>query len=156
MELPTISHPAFLVSHEVLDDRSLQIILQERSRLGPEADPFDLGFTSSEIVPSSNDSIYQISWPVVVCFAVRGDPFPTGAPSTSTISEVGTESPFLGWVKSESHASPDYIAMMGGEFENLAQAPELRHWVTSCMEAHFDVAATAQPLVVRLSPADGR
>lgn len=153
MEIPTILHPAFLVSHEVLDDRGLQIILEERSGLGlPEISLG--GFTFCEIVPSSNDSIYQVSWPVVVGFAVRGDPFPAGPPSTSTISELGTESSFLDWVKSESHASPDYIAAMGGEFDNPDQTPELRHWVVSSMEARFDVAATAPPLIVRLGGAN--
>ncbi len=152
MDIPTISHPPFLVSHELLNDRGLQIILEERSGSGPaETGPFD-DFVSYEIIAAPGDGIYQVSWPVVVCFAVRGDPFPTGGPARATISEIGSRTAFLEWVRSESHASPEYIALMSGGFDEPA---ELRHWVISTMEAHFDVAATAPPQVARLGPATG-
>ncbi|MEN3749679.1 hypothetical protein TPR58_21075 [Sphingomonas sp. HF-S3] len=152
MDIPIISHPPFLLSHEVLNDRGLQITLEERSGSGPaETSPFD-DFVSHAIIASPEDSIYQVSWPVVVCFAVRGDPFPTGGHATATISEIGNKTAFLKWVRSESNASPEYIAAMSGGFDEPA---ELRHWVISSMEARFDVAAPAAPQVVRLGPAIG-
>jgi hypothetical protein len=146
--LPTIAHPAFLVSVEVLDDRGLRILLEERSGLGPEQDdPLGLGFKEQEIVAKATDATYEICWPVVVCFAVRGDPFPKGPPSISTISEESCDSAFLQWVKSKSHASADYVAAMAGEDE---ADRKLRHWAVSSNEAHFDVAALGPPRVARL------
>jgi hypothetical protein len=146
--LPTIAHPPILVSVEVLDDRGLRIVLEERSGLGPERDdPYGLGFKEQEVVAQPSDATYEICWPVVVCFAVRGDPFPKEPPSTSTISEVSSDSPFMRWVESESHAGADYVAAMAGEDES---GRELRHWEVSCNEANFDVAALDPPIVRRL------
>lgn len=145
--LPTIAHPAFLVSVEVLDDRGLSIVLEERTGLGPEQrDPLELGFKSREIVAQPGDATYEIHWHVVVCFAVRGDPFPKGPTSTTTISEEGPSSAFLQWVKSASHADADYVAAMAGQAE---AGHELRHWVISSNEARFDVAALDPPIVKR-------
>lgn len=154
MSMPLIVYPPFLLSHEVLDDRGLRIVVEERSGLDPaELSPFLSGFTSQEIVAQLGDAIYEICWPVVVCFAARGDPFPNGKPSMSTLSEVGSDSAFLSWVKSESHAEPDYVAAMSGGSEPVG---ELRHWVVCCQEARFDVAAIAAPVVTRLGPAEVR
>jgi hypothetical protein len=85
----------------------------------------------------------------------QGRPIPHWRPSTSTISEIGADSGFLEWVKSEPNASPDFVVTMDGEFDDLDQAPELRHWIISSMQAHFDVAATAPPQVVRVGAAKG-
>ena len=143
--IPTIAHAAFLVSVEVLDDRGLRLVLEGRSGLGPEQDdPFGLGFREQEIVAQPTDDTYEIRWPVVVCFAVRGDPFPKGPPTTCTIFEEGSDTAFLRWVKSESHAGADYVAAMAGQDE---AGRELRHWVVSSNEAHFDVAALDPPIV---------
>jgi len=145
---PTIAHPPFLRSVEVLDDRGLRILLEERSGLGPErGDPLGLGFKEQEIITQPSDTTYEICWPVVVCFAVRGDPFPKGPPSASTVTEVSSDSAFMRWVKCESHAGADYVAAMAGEEQANR---ELRHWVVSCHEAHFDVAALDAPVVRRL------
>ena len=147
--LSSIAHPASLVSIEVLDDRGLSIVLEERSGLGPERDDqFGLGLKEQEIVTQPTDAKYRIHWPVVVCFAVRGDPFPKGEPTTCTIFEEGPDTSFVRWVKSESHAGADYVAAMAGEDE---AGRELRHWVVSSNEAHFDVAALDPPIVNRLS-----
>ena len=147
--LSIIAHPALLVSVEVLDDRGLSIVLEERTGLGPEQDdPVGLGFKEQEIVARPTDATYEIRWPVVVCFAVRGDPFPKGSTSAATISEEGLNSAFLQWVKSASHAGADYVAAMAGQDEN---GRELRHWVVSSNEALFDVAALDPPIVNRLA-----
>jgi hypothetical protein len=146
--MPTIAHPPFLLSVEVLDDRGLRILLEERGGLGPEQnDPFGLGFKEQEVIRQPNDATYEVIWPVVACFAIRGDPFPKGPPSTSTILEIGSKSGFLSWVQGESHASFDYVAAMAGEDE---ADRKLRHWVVSCNEARFDVAAFDAPIVRRL------
>jgi hypothetical protein len=146
---PTIAHPPFLVSVEVLDDRGLRIVVEERSGLGAEQDdPLGLGFKEQEIVAQPTDGTYEICWFVVACFAVRGDPFPKGPPSTATISEASSNSAFLRWVKSESHADADYVAAMAGQDES---GRELRHWVVSSNDAHFDVAALDPPAIRRMA-----
>jgi hypothetical protein len=148
--LPTIARPAFLVSVEVLDDRGLRVVLEERTGRGPlQDDPVGLGFKSREIVAQPMDATYEIRWPVVACFAVRGDPFPKGPPITDTVSEIGFDSAFLEWVKSNSHAGADYVAAMAGQDDAAGRA--LRHWVVSSNEAHFDVAALEPPAVNRLA-----
>lgn len=145
---PLIVHSAFLVSIEVLNDRGLSIVLAERTGLGPEQDdPFGFGLKEREVVAGPTDATYKISWPVVVCFAVRGDPFPKGSVSTRTITEEPTDSAFMRWVKANSHAGADYVAAMAGEDEN---GRELRHWVVSSNEARFDVAALDPPTVEQI------
>lgn len=147
--LPAIAHVAFLVSVEVLDDRGLRIVLEERRGLGPEQDDaLGIGFKEQEVVAQPTDDTYEILWPVVVCFAVRGDPFPIGPPTTCTIFEEGSDTAFLRWVKSGSHADADYVAAMAGQDED---GRDLRHWVVSSNEAHFDVAALEPPIVKRLA-----
>ena len=147
--IPTVAHPAYLVSVEVLDDRGLRIVLEERSGIGPEQnDPLGLGFKGREIVAAPTDATYEIRWPLVVCFAIRGDPFPKGSPSTRTISEERVDSAFLGWVRSGSYADVEYVAAMAGQDE---AGRELRHWVISSNEAHFDVAALDPPFVNQLA-----
>jgi len=147
--ISTIAHPASLLSIEVLDDRGLSIVLEERTGLGPEQDdPLGLGLKEQEIITQPTDARYTIHWPVVVCFAVRGDPFPRGEPTTCTIIEEGPDTPFLRWVRSASHAGADYVAAMAGEDE---AGRELRHWVVSSNEAHFDVAALDPPVVDRVA-----
>ncbi len=125
-------------------------MLEERSGLSPERDAaFGLG-KERQVIAQPGDATYEICWPVVVCFAVRGDPFPQGPPSTSTISERSSDSAFMCWVRSESHAEADYVAVMAGE-EDFGR--ELRHWVVSSHEAHLDVAALDPPIVKRLGTA---
>jgi hypothetical protein len=148
--LPIIAHPPSLVSVAVVDDRGLSIRLEERTGLGPNlTDPFYLGVEAHEIVRQPTDGTYEVIWPVVVCFAVRGDPFPDGPQGTATISEASSDSAYLRWVKSESNAQPDYVAAMAGQDDG---GRELRHWVVSCSEAQFDVAALDPPLVSLLVP----
>lgn len=141
----SIAHPASLLSVEVLDDRGLRIVLAERTGLGPEQDdPFGLGFKEQEVFAGPTDTTYEISWRIVVCFAVRGDPFPKGAISTSTISKEPLGTAFMRWVESESNAGVDYVAAMAGQDE---EGRELRHWVISSNEARFDVVALDPPTV---------
>lgn len=143
----SITHPARLVSIHVDDDRSLRIVLQEQTGLRPEVgEGFGLG--GRDIISGPDDGTYELHWNVVVCFAVRGDPFPKGEPSLSTLSEAGESSPFLQWVRSSSYADPDYIAGMQPQLN--APALPLRHWRVSSIEALIDVAATNPPAVRRL------
>jgi hypothetical protein len=100
----------FLVATEVPNDRSLRILVQERTGLGPEETSF--GFAGREIVRVAGDAVYEIMWDLVVCFAVRGDPFPADGPSNAAIAEVPSGSAFVAWVKSECRAEPDYVAAM--------------------------------------------
>ena len=142
-----IAHPSFLITIDVIDDRGLRIVLEEKTRLGPPEKLLDLELTSREFVRDQNDGIFEIAWPVVACFAVRGDPFPKGRPSTSTIIEEPTDTGFMQWVKSSTRCEPDYVAAMGGED---AHDRKLRHWVISCHEIHVDVAAIDPPTVGRI------
>ncbi|MGJ8586385.1 MAG: hypothetical protein ACSHXD_20025 [Marinosulfonomonas sp.] len=141
---PTIAHPASLVEINVIGDRGLRIVLEERTGLGPSQFESDLGIDSREVIHAPDDHIYEISWEVVVCFAVRGDPFPTGPNLTSTITEAEPNSAFMQWVKNESNAEPAYVAAMSGsgEAEGI-----LRHWLVGCSDASFDVAAIKAPAV---------
>lgn len=146
--LPQIAHPPFLIAVDLPNDRSLRIVVEERTGRGPE-ETDELGLGSREIVHAMDDRTFEISWTIVVCFAVRGDPFPRGAPSTGTISEVASEDAFLAWVKSDSHSEPDYIAAMQAEPD--AAALELRHWRVSCNEVLFDIASPQPPVVRQIS-----
>ena len=146
--LPDIAHPPFLVAVEVPNDRALCITVEERAGLGPEEVDV-IGVKSRETVHAMGDRTFEISWDIVVCFAVRGDPFPKGGPSTATICEVPLGDAFLAWVKSNSHAEPDYVAAMRAEPD--APASELRHWRVSCHEALFDIASPQPPLVRQIS-----
>ncbi len=146
--LPHIAHPPFLVAIDLPDDRSLRIIVEERTGRGPEeADEFGLG--SREVVQAAGDRRFEISWNIVICFAARGDPFPKGGPSSATICEIPPGDAFLAWVKSASHAEPDFVAAMQPDPE--APALELRHWRVSCHEALFDIASPQPPLVRPIS-----
>lgn len=148
MTFPNILHPPFLISVEVLGDRGLRIVAEERAGRGPALEELpELGLTSREIIRHSSDATYEISWPVVVGFVTRGDPFPAGPSSTATIRDHGTQSAFLDWIKAESNADPNYVAITAGEDDSDS---ELRHWVISCNEARFDVAALDPPLVRHL------
>jgi hypothetical protein len=149
---PQIAHPARLVAIDVEDDRSLRIVLQEQTGLGPE-ETDEFGWEGREIVTAPGDGVYELRWDVVVCFAVRGDPFPAGGPSTATLMEGAEDSPFLVWVRSDSHADPDYVAAMHPKSDTPALP--LRHWLVSCNEALFDVAAPTPPKVRRLRAAEG-
>ncbi len=139
-----IAHPPALISLEVVHDRGLRIVVEERTGLGPAVEQFDLGIKGSEIIATEGDKTYEIWWPVVVCFAVRGDPFPAGGPSTATISDIGTDSSFLRWVQSESYAEVDYVAAMG---DGREAGRVLRQWTISSSEARIDVAALDPPLI---------
>jgi hypothetical protein len=144
---PQIAHPARLVAVEMEDDRSLRLVLREQTGLGPDEES-EFGFAAREIVSAPGDGTYQLSWEVVVCFAAREDPFPAGGPIAATLTEVEGDSPFPRWVRSESHAEPDYVAAMNPRSDTPPLA--LRHWRVSCNEALFDVAAPAPPEVRRL------
>ena len=147
--LPSIAHPAFLVQIDVPDDRSLRIVLEERTALGPEEDgPF--GLVGREIVRAPEDGTYEIRWDLVVCFAVRGDPFPREG-ANATIAEFPPDSGFMRWVISSSYAEPDYVAAMKGAPPEPPVLP-LRHWSVSCNEVQFDVASPDPPSVRRLTP----
>jgi hypothetical protein len=147
----TIKTP-FLRGLEVIDENGLRIVVEERSGLGPPESDLgeilgiaDLG-TSQEMIPSREDGVYEIVWPVAVCFAVRGDYFPKGGPRTETISEESSDSPFISWVKSDSHTGSDYLALLAGHTDD--DRP-LRHWVVRTNQAHFDVASPYHPQVTR-------
>jgi hypothetical protein len=146
--LPHIAHPPSLVAVDVSSDRSLSITVEERSGHGPAAMD-ELGLESREIIGAIGDRTFEISWSIVVCFAVRGDPFPKGGPSTATICEIALEDAFLTWVKSDSHVEPDYIAAMQADPD--APALKLRHWQVSCNEALIDIASPLLPVVRQIS-----
>jgi hypothetical protein len=141
---PEIAHPPFLVALEVPNDRSLRIVVEERTGHGPE-ELDALGIESREIVRAPDDRIFEIVWDIFVCFAMRGDPFPKGGPSIATICEVPTGDAFLDWVKAESFAEPDYVAAMQARPDSAAR--EVRHWRVSCNEALFDIASPEPPIV---------
>jgi hypothetical protein len=144
---PTIAFPATLASVEVLQDRGLRIVVEERTGRGPLQDDAEgIGLQGREVVSHTVDRTFEIVWHVAVCFAVRGDPFPKGGPSSDTIVEVAAPGGFLSWVESQSHAEPDYVAAMGGDFEPDPER-RLRHWIVVSSEASFDVAAIEPPVV---------
>ncbi|WP_219893404.1 hypothetical protein [Aquisediminimonas profunda] len=144
---PTIAFPAFLVSVEVLQDRGLRIVLEDRTGRGPlQQDADGLGLEGRDIIRQNSDCSYEIIWEVVVCFAVRGDPFPKESGLRATIKEAPDGSAFLPWVESQSRAEPEYVATIGGDFEK-DPSRRLRHWVIVCNEATFDVAALYAPNV---------
>jgi hypothetical protein len=145
---PHIAHPARLIAVKVEDDRSLRIVLQEQTGLGEAEEADQDGFGGRDVVPGPGDGTYELSWEVVVCFAVREDPFPAGGPSTATLTEEQEDSAFLTWVQSESYAEPDYVAAM--HLTPDTPPLPLRHWRVSSEEALFDVAAPAPPQVRRL------
>jgi hypothetical protein len=145
--LPHIAHPPSLVAIEVDTDRSLRIVLQEKTALGPEEPQADFDLGGREIVSGPDDGTFELDWEVVVCFAVRGDPFPTGRPSTETLTEHAEDSAFMQWVRSECYVNAEYVAAMHGAMD--APALPLRHFRVSCQEAQFDVAATTPPEVRR-------
>jgi len=145
MTLPIIAHPPSLVLHHILGDLGLRIVVEEKTGRGAPQPALGMpNFETLGIVQRSGDRTFVILWDVVACFAVRGDPFPSGGPSTSTLLDVGSNSAFLDWVRSDSHAEPAYLAAMG---DDAGAGGELRHWRVSTLEALFDVAAIVPPEV---------
>jgi len=124
---PDIAHPAVLVAVEVPDDRSLRLVLEART------------------VRPAIGQRFSIFWETLVCVAIRGDPFPKGGPSTATITEILDDSSFLGWVRAESHAQPEYVAAMSPA--TVVPMLTLRHWQISTSDALFDVATIYPPTV---------
>jgi hypothetical protein len=140
-----IAHPAFLREIRSIDESGLVIVVEERTARGPlEPDELGLAFEGREIVSSTTDRVLEISWSVVVCFAVRGDHFPKGSSTSATISEGDPNSAFIRWVKAESNTGSDYLAFLAGHDDD--DRP-LRHWIVSTNGVHFDVASPYAPEV---------
>ena len=147
--LSEIAHPPALVAIDIPDDRSLRLVIEERTGFG-QAGIFSPGVISREIVRARQDAKFELFWAVVVCFVTRGDPFPNeGGASTTTLFEVQEASPFLEWVKAHCHADPEYVAAMSDGPHQAGRS--LRHWRVSTNEALFDVASLDPPTVRRLS-----
>jgi hypothetical protein len=129
--MPTITFPPGLISLEVLTDRGLRVVVEELPGTG-----------------APGDNRYELSWEVVVGFLVRGDPFPVDGPTSETLMNVGSASPFLSMIREVSHADPGYIAAMHGP----ATTPtEMIHWQITTTAASIDVAALRAPIVRKLA-----
>lgn len=148
---PQIAHPPALVGIEIPNDRSLRLVIEERTGLGSAAIVLP-GIVAREIARAPQDARFELFWDVVVCFVTTGDPFPNhGGGSTTTLIEIQEASPFLQWVKAHCHADPQYVAAMSDRPDPAGRS--LRHWRVSTNEALFDVASLNPPTVRRLSPA---
>jgi hypothetical protein len=146
---PEIAHPPALVVIDIPNDRSLRLVIEERTGLGM-AGIYPPGIVAREIVRAAQDARFEVFWDVVVCFMTRGDPFPKqGAGSTATLIEIREAGPFLEWVKEHCHADPDYVAAMTDSPDLGSRS--LRHWQVSTSEALFDVASFDPPIVRRLT-----
>jgi len=152
--LPVVAHPPTLIQIDFVDDRGLRLVVEERTSrsLDPALDgPATI---LREITAGQGDHTYEIVWEVVVCFAVRGDPFPMGGQSRETISQGDPASPFMNWVQATCHAAPDYVEAMNGR--PISPPPPLQHWLISTTEGLIDVATTRPPTVSRLGSAKVR
>ena len=147
-----IDRSAYLVELDVPNDRSLRLVLEERTGLGPEEVDDVLGHAHG-FVRGDGVSWFEVSWPLLVCFAVRGDPFANDAtPSTEVLSEQDDPlGPFMQFVEATARTDPGYVAAMGSR--NGRPAP-LRHWRVCCDEAVIDVAAPDPPTIRRLDLPD--
>ena len=148
-----IDRSAYLVELEAPNDRSLRLVLEERTGLGPEEQVEDGLGPARAILRRAGDSRFEVSWPLLVCFAVRGDPFANDAtPCTEVLSEQDRLGPFMQFVEATARTDPAYVAAMG-KGRNGRPAP-LRHWRVCCDEAVIDVAAPDPPTIRRLDPLD--
>jgi len=143
-----IAHPASLVEWDAPDGRSLRIVVQEQTGLGPLEEVASLGLQARKIIAGASDRTFEIHWQIVVCFAVRGDPFPNEGLSVKTIVEADTNSPFMTWVRATSHAEPDYVAAMT---DGKRTPSPLRHWVISTGDYHIDIASPDAPAIAEVA-----
>ncbi|PXA86335.1 hypothetical protein DMC25_14185 [Caulobacter sp. D4A] len=101
------------------------------------------------VVEAAEGETFELSWEVTVGVLVRGDPFPTGGPSTRTLVEEPPDSPFLTFIRAGSHADPYYVAAMQGFPPDPPTV--LRHWALCTHEALVEVASLYPPTVLRLA-----